>query len=88
MKVEVTEKFYKDVARITNSQIKLRLTRLIEFIEKANRLDDLPAIKKLRGYKNAYRLRLGLAAFSAARISINISLRCLQTYHFAYFNRP
>ena len=46
MKVEVTEKFYKDVARITNSQIKLRLTRLIEFIEKANRLDDLPGIKK------------------------------------------
>lgn len=59
MKYEVSEKFYKDVEKIAQHEIKARLEALIELIETVNRLNEIPSVKKLKGYKNAHRIRIG-----------------------------
>ena len=59
MIVEVTEKFLADIDRLRDKKIKERLDKLIDLMEKASSLSELPHLKKLKGYSNAYRLRVG-----------------------------
>jgi len=59
MKLEFRESFSKDIDNITERRIKLLCASVIEKIENANSLTSVPQIKKLKGYKTFYRIRVG-----------------------------
>jgi mRNA interferase RelE/StbE len=59
MNVEFLKKFSKDLNDVKSKQIKLALINLIELMETLDTLDKIPHTKKLRGYKSAYRTRIG-----------------------------
>ena len=59
MKVVYLKGFEKDLSKINNKKIAIALKVLLENIENANTLTEIPNIKKLKGHKNAYRIRLG-----------------------------
>lgn len=59
MKVEFLKSFSKDIDNVKVKAVKLTLLRIIELLEKQNSLDEIPNVKKLKGHKSAYRIRLG-----------------------------
>ena len=59
MKVEFLKSFSKDLDIVSSKTIKNSLTKTIELIESANSLDQIPNIKKLKGHKSAFRVRIG-----------------------------
>jgi mRNA interferase RelE/StbE len=59
MKVEFLSKFNKDLDKIDDKIIKLKLINIIESIEQSYSISETSNLKKLKGYKNAYRIRLG-----------------------------
>ncbi|MGZ5254578.1 MAG: type II toxin-antitoxin system RelE family toxin, partial [Flavitalea sp.] len=59
MKVEFLKTFSKDIDDIKVQSVKRNLLQLIEFIELTHNLDSIPNTKKLKGHRNAYRIRIG-----------------------------
>lgn len=59
MKVEFLRSFSKDLDVINSKSVKLSLLKIIELLENANDLSGIPNIKKLKGFRNAYRIRIG-----------------------------
>ena len=60
MKVLYTKKFNKDIDQITND--KKRKKNLLELITRIKKADDLTAlenVRKIQGYDNYYRIRVG-----------------------------
>lgn len=58
MRVEFLERFSKDIDRISLSSVKKSVERLIRQIESAESLEKIPQVKKLTGFKSAYRIRI------------------------------
>jgi mRNA interferase RelE/StbE len=56
--VEIRKSFEKDAAKLPAS-IQVQLASIIQQIIAAKKLSDLTSCKKLSGFKNAYRIRLG-----------------------------
>jgi mRNA-degrading endonuclease RelE of RelBE toxin-antitoxin system len=59
MKVEFLKTFSKDLDSINSKSTKNSLIRIIELLEKAEDLNKVSNLKKLKGHKNAYRMRVG-----------------------------
>jgi mRNA interferase RelE/StbE len=59
MEVVFLAKFDKDLDKIQNSQIKMKVIDIIEEIIVSEKLSDLVNVKKLSGFKIAYRIKLG-----------------------------
>ena len=59
MKVEFLKSFSKDLDSVNSKSIKRSLIRIIESLEKQQDLNKIPNIKKLKGFRNAYRIRVG-----------------------------
>ncbi len=59
MKVEFLNKFVKDLDNLTVGKVKLSVIKTIELLEAANNLSEIPNLKKLKGHKSAYRIKLG-----------------------------
>lgn len=59
MKVEFTSKFEKDIHKVDDNLIKKQLLFIIQNLEVADSLQSVPNIKKLKGAKTAYRIRIG-----------------------------
>jgi len=59
MKVEFLKKFLKDIDKISKPKDKETLIKIIETVEAANGLSNIPNIKKLTGFEDAYRIRSG-----------------------------
>lgn len=59
MKVRFDKSFYKDLSKISDKSVALEVTEIIAEIEAATTFSDIRNLKKLKGYKNAFRLRLG-----------------------------
>ena len=59
MKVEFLMKFSKDLDGVGPKSVKANLLKVIELMESVNSLDEIPNTKKLKGYKSAYRTRVG-----------------------------
>ena len=59
MKVEFRESFLKDLRSIKDKNLLAKVRETIESLESATALLDLQNIKKLRGGKRYYRLRIG-----------------------------
>jgi mRNA interferase RelE/StbE len=59
MEVVVTRQFEKDVEKELSKPMQLKLAKLIEALQQAPSLDEVADVKKLKGYKTAYRIRMG-----------------------------
>ncbi len=59
MQVEFLDRFSKDLDKLRARQVKEAVIRVIEKVESASTLSDISGIKKLSGFKNAYRIRVG-----------------------------
>ncbi len=59
MKVEFRESFIKDLKALQDKNLLKRVKEVIEAIEKADSLLNIPSLKKLKGGGNYFRLRVG-----------------------------
>ena len=59
MKLEFLSKFNKDLEKLTNSKVRDSVLRAILSLENANNLNEISNLKKLKGNKFAYRIKLG-----------------------------
>jgi mRNA interferase RelE/StbE len=59
MQVEFLAKFNTDLDKVKLQPVKDMLTKLIHKVESAETLSEIPNVKKLVGYTNAYRIRVG-----------------------------
>jgi mRNA interferase RelE/StbE len=59
MKVEFLKSFSKDLDSLQSKSVKHSLIRIIELLEKSEDLNKIQNIKKLKGFRNAYRIRIG-----------------------------
>lgn len=59
MQVEFLSKFSKDLDRISQKSTRSNIVKLISLVEAARSLQDIPNLKKLTGFKSAYRVRIG-----------------------------
>ena len=59
MKVSFDKSFENSITNLKNKEIANRLIDLINQLESAPTVKDIPSLKKLKGYKPYYRIRLG-----------------------------
>ena len=59
MIVVVTKQFEKDVRKELSKSNQQQLAGILEKLQEANSIKEVSNIKKLRGYKSAYRARMG-----------------------------
>jgi len=59
MKVIVTHQFGKDVDKKLSKEMQLKLADIIEELQKAPNLFSINNLKKLKGYKTSYRVKMG-----------------------------
>ena len=59
MKIKIEKSFAKDVDKINDRKILQRLNGLISEIEESESIDDLSSLKKIKGFKTYYRIRIG-----------------------------
>ena len=59
MKVEFLTKFTKDVDKLKASHVKASVVKIIELLESADSLSEIPNLKKLKGHKSAFRIKVG-----------------------------
>ncbi|WP_340073986.1 plasmid stabilization protein [Leptobacterium sp. I13] len=58
MHIIYTRAITKDARKIKDEKTKADIRKLIEILEKAISLKDIPNIKKLKGHPEAYRIRI------------------------------
>jgi mRNA interferase RelE/StbE len=59
MKTEFLKKFYKDLDKITTQSVKNSIADIIENVEIAANISEIKNIKKLSGFRYAYRIKIG-----------------------------
>ena len=59
MQIELTRKFQKQVENCNDKHIRSKILATIQAVIASENLNELPNLKKLTGYKNFYRIRLG-----------------------------
>ena len=57
MNYKYNPSFIRDVKKSTQ-QVQVNLAKVIEAIKYANTLNDIPNVKKLKGHKTAYRIKI------------------------------
>ena len=59
MTVEYLKQFSKDLLKVKDESLKGDLFSIIIVLKNAETLNELSNVKKLKGYQNAYRIRIG-----------------------------
>jgi mRNA interferase RelE/StbE len=59
MEVRFAKLFEKDLRTISEKQVILKVDEVITLLRNSKQLQNLTGIKKLKGYKDCYRLRIG-----------------------------
>ena len=59
MELKFRQSFLKDIAAVRDAEVVRQVRAAIVNLEKAASLRSLTSVKKLKGAKNAYRIRLG-----------------------------
>ena len=59
MKVEFLKQFSKDIDGLNIKSVNNSLIHLIELMEQADKITEIPNTKKLKGHRSAYRTRMG-----------------------------
>ncbi|MDQ6756368.1 MAG: type II toxin-antitoxin system RelE/ParE family toxin [Bacteroidota bacterium] len=58
MEVIVTTQFEKDVKKGLSKSLQIKLANTIEHLQRVKSFHEISHTKKLKGYKNAYRIKL------------------------------
>ncbi|OHD84005.1 type II toxin-antitoxin system RelE/ParE family toxin [Sulfuricurvum sp. RIFCSPLOWO2_12_FULL_43_24] len=58
MRLEIKKQFLKDIENVPKN-IKIEIVHIIELLETSASLQELSNLKKLKGYNNYYRIRIG-----------------------------
>lgn len=59
MKTTFLSKFDKDLDKIKQNSVREEILNTILEVESANNLQEITHLKKLKGFKDAYRIRVG-----------------------------
>ena len=59
MKVEFNDSFLKDLKAVKNRSVLENVRSVIEAVEQADRLDNVTHLKKMRGSREYFRIRIG-----------------------------
>ncbi|WP_339787878.1 MAG: type II toxin-antitoxin system RelE family toxin [Imperialibacter sp.] len=59
MQVVYLKRFSKDLNKITQPKDRKAIAEVIEQVKQAEKIEELPGVKKLAGFDNAFRLRSG-----------------------------
>lgn len=59
MNVQFLDQFNRDVNRLQHASVKRALSKTIEEIKSANSISEIRNIKKIQGFRSAYRVRIG-----------------------------
>ena len=59
MQVVFRDSFYKDLDKLSDKSVKKKLVAIIDRVEAAASLNDIPNLKKLQGFNQYYRIRIG-----------------------------
>jgi len=59
MKIEITSKFSKQLGSCTNTRVKGKVAYIIGLVINSNSLVNIQNVKKLKGTKNYYSIRIG-----------------------------
>ena len=59
MIVVFLSKFSKDIDTINQKSVKANIEKVIKQVENAKVVDEIANVKKLKGHKSAYRVRIG-----------------------------
>lgn len=59
MHVEFLHKFSSDLDKVNNAQVKKAALKVLVRVEAAKDISAIPNVKKLSGYKSAFRIRIG-----------------------------
>ena len=59
MIVEFLSKFNKDLNKLNDKDVRASLLKTIENVESADNVTSIPNLKKLKGHKSAFRIKLG-----------------------------
>lgn len=58
MHILYEKSFYKDIAKIKDNDLKVKLIELITSLKIADNLSEVKSIKKMSGYTSYYRIRV------------------------------
>jgi len=58
MKIEVLNSFIRDLKKVKDKNIKLKIKDIIDDIESSTKLQDIQNLKKMSGYNDYYRIRI------------------------------
>ncbi|MGP8214393.1 MAG: type II toxin-antitoxin system RelE family toxin [Bacteroidia bacterium] len=59
MKVEFTRNFEKQLDHLRDKSLKDEIARIVLLVINSKSLEHIPNLKKLKGFKSAYRIRTG-----------------------------
>jgi len=59
MIIEFDKSFEKSLTKVKDNTLFIKIESLIEKIEKAEKMSEIKNVKKLTGFKNYYRIRIG-----------------------------
>ena len=59
MEIKIDKSFQKDTRRIKDKSILQRIANTIANVQRANNLEDIKNLKKIRGTQSMYRIRIG-----------------------------
>jgi len=59
LKVEFNESFLRDVKSVKDKSVLAKLKTAIETVEQADSLDNITHLKKMRGSREYFRIRIG-----------------------------
>ena len=59
MLVTAKKSFNKDIEKIKDRKLAVRINNIIDTLQKADTIESLPNTKKLKGAANAYRIKTG-----------------------------
>ncbi len=76
MKVEFDKSFDKSLEKIRDKSLFPKIERIINSLEKAKSIADIPNLKKLSGFKDYYRIRIGDYRLGFEKIN-NTTLRLI-----------
>ncbi len=51
--------FLHDIRKINDAKLKSRISKIIQLIEKAESLNEIQNLSKMKGHPSAYRIRVG-----------------------------
>ncbi len=59
MQVLFTKTFHKEISKLRDKKLAHTIEAIIVEVKSVKHLTDISGLKKLTGYKNAYRIRIG-----------------------------